>query len=53
MGSSTGKVRGGGKGSWTKRQIGMLLRNFFNLGGNAPCPTSSGPHGLGEGQSGY
>ena len=24
MGSATGKSKGGGKGSWTERQIGML-----------------------------
>ena len=28
MGSATGKVRGEGKGSWTERQIGMLLSYF-------------------------
>ena len=29
MGSATGKSwRGGGKGSWTERQIGMLLSYF-------------------------
>ena len=28
MGSATGKSWGGGKGSWTERQIGMLLSYF-------------------------
>ena len=43
--STTSKSKGG-KGSLTKCQIGMLLRNFQNLGGNANCPTSSGLNAL-------
>ena len=32
MGSATGKSwGGGGKGSWTERQIGMLPGSFFTL----------------------